>query len=101
MKTFKFESKEGKVYRVKFYDSGIYTITDKNGEHELGIWEKKPLLVGRYNTPSKNPNEVTYFASSFAKTAISKEFHHMADYKMKDLANKIIDWEAISKTIEL
>lgn len=36
-----------------------------------------------------------------AKGVTSKKFYRMTDYKMRDLASKILDWEAISKTIEL
>lgn len=100
MKTFKFTSREGKVYRVKFYDSGVYTITDKNGEHELGIWEKKPMLVGKYNRPSKDRNSVVYFATSFALT-YDKKYYKLTDFNMRDLASKILNWEARSETIEL
>lgn len=38
MKAYKFTTKSGEAYKVRFYDSGIYTVFDKNGEHEMGLW---------------------------------------------------------------
>lgn len=40
MKSYKFTTKAGETYKVRFYETGGYTITDKNGEHEAGIWRR-------------------------------------------------------------
>lgn len=66
-KSYKFSNADGQWrYTVRFYRTGIYTITDKNGEHELGVWTKRPMLVGRNNdTPSKDKGRVIYRAVPF------------------------------------
>lgn len=63
-KSYKFTNKEGAVIKVRFYFTGIYTIVDKNGEHEMGLWEKKPLLRAD-SRPSKDKSQVFYKAKSF------------------------------------
>lgn len=93
VKTFKFIDKQGNVFRMKFYSTGIYTITDKNGEHECGTWEKKPMLVGRYHTPSKDPNSVVYFGTSFTQAIVSKDTYRITQYTMRELAEILFDWE--------
>lgn len=41
MKTYKFKSiKSGEQFKVRFYPTGIFTIFDKNGEHEIGMWRR-------------------------------------------------------------
>lgn len=43
-----------KTYKVRYYGkgSGIYSISDEHGEHEVGLWEQTPLL-DRYGKPKK------------------------------------------------
>ena len=82
-KAYKFKNKDGVEIKVRFYFTGIYTIVDKNGEHELGEWVKKPLLVGRYDLPSKDPHCVEYRARPFEyKKAYS-------DTSLSELAMKV------------
>lgn len=59
-KSYKFRHNDGSDVKVRFYFTGIYTIVDKNGEHELGAWGKSPMLGGRNLRPSKT--EAIYFA---------------------------------------
>lgn len=40
MKAFKFKTTTGNEYKVRFYDTGVYTVFDNNGEHEVGLWRK-------------------------------------------------------------
>ena len=40
MNTFKFTTVAGNSYRVRFYETGGYTVFDKNGEHEAGSWRR-------------------------------------------------------------
>jgi hypothetical protein len=41
MKTYKYKSiKSGEEFKVRFYPTGIFTIFDKNGEHEVGMWRR-------------------------------------------------------------
>lgn len=100
VKTYKFTSRSGDTIRkVKFYASGIYTITDNNGEHECGIWMKKPMLVGKYNDkPSKDPNRVVYFATSFTPYS-DKSLFRMTQYTMKELAEHLLNWEVMKNML--
>ena len=41
MKSYKFTTKAGETYKVRLYDTEIYTITDKSGEHEVGMWRRR------------------------------------------------------------
>lgn len=45
---------------VRFHgkESGCYTITDKYGEHEMGLWERTPK-VGRNGQPMKTRFDYT------------------------------------------
>ena len=100
VKTFNFSNNKGKTLKVKFYSTSVYTITDSNGEHECGMWEKKPMLVGRYNdTPSKDPNNVVYFATSFAM-GMGNKLYRVTQYTMRELASLLLDWEIMTKTIQ-
>ena len=94
VKIFKFTNSKGGIRRVKFYDSGIYTITDLNGEHECGTWEKKPMLVGRYSDkPSKDPNRVYYIGVSFTPYFNDKKLYQPLEYTMRELADRLLRWE--------
>lgn len=83
IKTFKFIHKSGQVYRVKFYSTGFYTITDANGEHERGTWDKR----------------IYYHAVSFAR-ASNGRVKCFGNYPMRDLARDLLDWERMKQTIE-
>lgn len=82
-KSYKFSNKDGVEIKVRFYFTGIYTIVDKNGEHEMGTWKKEPLLVGRHNKPSKDKSRVIYRARPF-----DCPFDY-ADYALRDVALKL------------
>lgn len=79
-KSYKFTNKNGVEIKVRFYFTGIYTIVDKNGEHELGTWRKEPLLVGRHLKTSKDKSRVIYRARPF-----DCHFDY-ADYALRDVA---------------
>lgn len=64
-KSYKFTNRECAVIKVRFYFTGIYTIVDKNGEHEMGLWSKEPLLRAD-GRPSKDKSCVLYKAKSFS-----------------------------------
>lgn len=83
-KSYKFKHNEsGEEIKVRFYFTGIYTIVDKNGEHEMGEWVKKPLPVGKYDRPSKDRHCVEYRARPFeCKKAYS-------DTSLKELAMNV------------
>lgn len=100
--TYNFNHKSGKVFKVKFYPTGVYSITDSKGEHKLGMWEKKPLLVGRYSDkPSKDPYRVIYFGTSFSKNHTRENsLYRVAQYTMREMAYYLLLWETLSKTIE-
>lgn len=93
----------GRNFKVKFYGNetperkGIYTITDSNGEHELGTWEAKPLLVGKHLKPSKDRNSVIYLATSFRSSRIGLPTRN--GYTMRELAQRLISYELIHNTI--
>lgn len=77
--TIKMLDKDGKCYgKVRFYSSGIYTITDSgNYEHETGEWEKRPLILRN---------------GKYSKTKFLYEGHvwcgkRYMEYSLKDLAN--------------
>lgn len=40
MKAYKYKTKQGENFSVRFHNTGCVTIVDKNGEHEIGIWKK-------------------------------------------------------------
>lgn len=81
-KSYKFTNREGAVLKVRFYSTGIFTIVDKNGEHEMGLWNKEPLLRidGR---PSKDKSQVLYKAKPFLYKA------SFADCWLKIVARQI------------
>ena len=93
VKIFKFTDKQGNVFRMKFYSTGVYTITDRYGEHEKGMWEKKPMLVGKHHKPSKDPNSVVYFGTSFTRAIVSKGIYRITQYTMRELAQILFNWE--------
>ena len=100
VKIFKFTNPKGGIRRVIFYNSGIYTITDLNGVHECGTWEKKPMLVGRYSDrPSKDPNCVIYIGTSFTPYR-DKKIHQSHEYTMRELADRLLRWEIRQEVIQ-
>lgn len=79
-KSYKFQHTSARTeFKVRFYSTGIFTIVDKNGEHEIGLWNKEPLLVGRHLKPSKK--QVIYKAFSF-----SDPHYKYRKYKLSELA---------------
>lgn len=82
-KSYKFSHDNGSEIKVRFYFTGIYTIVDKNGEHEMGLWQKTPLLVGKYLKPSKDKSCVLYSAKPFGQ-----HINH-SDYALKNVALQI------------
>lgn len=84
-KSYKFTNKEGAVIKVRFYFTGIFTIVDKNGEHEMGLWDKKPLLRAD-GRPSKDKSCVLYkakpflYKASFSDTWLKIVAHQIANY---------------------
>lgn len=84
-KSYKFTNREGAVIKVRFYFTGIFTIVDKNGEHEMGLWDKEPLfrIDGR---PSKDKSQVLYKAKPFSYKAA------FSDTWLKDVARKIANY---------
>lgn len=63
-KSYKFTNREGAIIKVRFYFTGIFTIVDKNGEREMGLWDKRPLLRAD-GSPSKDKSQVLYHAKPF------------------------------------
>lgn len=43
MKSYVFSRKNGQTFKVRFYQTGIFTIVDADGEHEVGEWNATPL----------------------------------------------------------
>lgn len=84
-KSYKFTNKEGSVIKVRFYFTGIYTIVDKNGEHEMGLWDKEPLLRAD-GRPSKDKSQVLYKAKLFLYKA------SFADTWLKTVARQIANF---------
>lgn len=74
----------GKTYKVRFYgkEDGIYTITDKNGEHEVGLWKRVPML-DRYGKPKKTV--AMFEGRPFYNVALP----HLR-YNKTDLANGLV-----------
>lgn len=74
MKTYKFKSiKSGEQFKVRFYPTGIFTIFDKNGEHEIGMWRR--------------PEEEECMFRAF----IFNTFAVLQDFKQADLAYHLLD----------
>lgn len=84
-KSYKFNHKNGSEIKVRFYFTGIYTIVDKNGEHEMGLWNKEPLLRAD-GRPSKDKSCVLYKAKSF----LHKE--SFSDTWLKTVAQQIASY---------
>lgn len=92
-KSYKFKHNEsGEEIKVRFYFTGIYTIVDKNGEHEMGEWYKEPLLVGKWLRPSKDKSCVIYRARPFDSTYVD------SDYSLRTLA-LILANNAVTKNL--
>jgi hypothetical protein len=85
-KSYKFKDRNGQEFKVRFYFTGIYTFVDCNGEHEIGMWWKEPLMVGKHNDkPSKDRNNVRYHARPF-----SQEYaYRYADFSLGEVARRI------------
>lgn len=80
MKTYNVKFVDGTNIKVRFYKTGGFTITDKNGEHEVGIWVK----------PSNDC--FMYRGKIFEKE------HPIKDWKMKDLADRLaIAWKYLKR----
>lgn len=82
MKSYNFTTTNGETYKVRFYETGCYTVTDHNGEHEAGTWGKRPLILSN-GKPSKDKNSVLYFAAPFG----AKE---MAQFEQRVLASCLL-----------
>lgn len=94
-KSYKFKHDSGSEIKVRFYFTGIYTIVDKNGEHEMGTWEKTPLLVGKYLKPSKDKSQVLYSAKPFGQHT------YCSDYALKDVALQIARYSLLKMEVAL
>lgn len=81
--TYKFNLKKGGQVKVRFYESGIFTVVDsKNCEHEAGMWEKKYL---------EEDGKVlkTYFHYEGCLFGVNYKLRGLAK---RDLAMHLLDW---------
>lgn len=68
MKCYKYLHRDGTVIKVRFYNTCIYTVVDKNGEHEVGQWFKnQQFLNEEYGIRSKDKNAVYFEYQEFGK----------------------------------
>ena len=68
MKCYRYEHKDGTVIKVRFYNTGCYTVVDKNGAHEAGQWFKKQQFLNEeYGIRSKDKNAVYFEYQPFGK----------------------------------
>lgn len=81
--TYKFNLKKGGQVKVKFYESGIFTVVDsKNCEHEVGTWEKKYV-----EEDGKVFKTFFHYQGSLFETNYKQR-----DYTKRDLAMHLLDW---------
>lgn len=74
MKSYKFEYSDKTVIKVRFYNTGCYSVVDKNGEHEVGQWRKVPMRIGKdLSKESKDKNSVTFQYAPFDKSSGHRE----------------------------
>lgn len=90
----KFKRADGSRYqvKVKFYGDteGIYTITDKNGEHEHGLWIRQQLKINRNGILVESRDKSAY--SLTYKTFNGSEYQG-SWFTYQDIANYISTWE--------
>ena len=76
------------VTNTKDKNSGIYTIIDCNGEHEVGVWER----VKEYDYKKEMcKNTFIYRACSFVEMENGKKLTSQRYYKLSDvLKNQVV-----------
>jgi len=80
MKAYKFTTVNKDEFKVRFYPTGGVTIVDKDGEHEVGMWEK--------------PEDDSYMYRGCLFGSLVWEM----GWKQRDLASKLLqDWFRVRK----
>lgn len=81
MSSYKITLRNGEECKVRFYPSGIFTITDKRGEHEVGMWKKE-----------KHQYRGKWYDSGGYNAMFFDDGKTVFDFRQRELAWRLLRW---------